>query len=200
MFFFYLKIFLLILLTVLPFIYTMFIRPIQLESQVWSNSITALSHYTPKFIQWCKKRFKSVSCFIEKMRYNIAARKIFVTAVLVALCVVQAVDCKASVDAFDILTGNSTIKPDECFSEDFFKAFLSTKKASAIAVPICLIFVFYRPADALLNSLHGRMKITLVIMLISLLIPLFFAHSFVLTQTLVIVCFAAIFYPLLASK
>lgn len=200
MFYFYLKIFVAILLTVLPFIYALFIRPFQLESQVWRNSLTALAHYMPKFIRWCKKRISSLSKIIEKMRYNISERKRFVAVVLVALCLVQSLDCKASVDAFNVLTGNSPIKPDECFSEDFFKAFLSTKKASAIAIAFCLTFLFYSPANRLLNFLHENTKLTLSVMLFSVFLPAIFAHSFVLTQTLIIVCFAATFYPPLLSK
>lgn len=200
MFYFYLKIFLAILLTVIPFIYALFIRPIQLESQVWRNSLTALAHYMPKVIWWCKKRIFSLSKVIEKMRYSINLRKRFLAVVLVALCLVQSLDCKASVDAFNILTGNSEITPDECFSEDFFEAFLSTKKASAIAIAFCLTFIFYRPADTLLNFLHSNIKLTLFVMLFAAFLPLVFAHSFVLTQTLVIVCFAAIFYPPMTPK
>ena len=188
MIYIYLKIALAALLCMLPFIYSFILRPMQQQSPVWRNSLTALAHYLPRMAGWMKRGVSKIRRFHEGLRRNITCRRMFAALVLSTLLIYQFVDAKASAAAvMTLLDGDG--------KDRLLTMMLSTNKASLAAFFMTPLLVSFRISDPLLSRLHCSPRMTCCTALAAIFLSAVSLHWLILTESILIICQAARLYP-----
>ena len=122
MFILSLKVILAFVLTAIPFAYHVWVQPNQDRSPLLRNLSTALMACLPKIRGVVKKARSFLSCYYDKMKTSISARKLFTLVLVMVLLVIQYVDYETTL---------CTIRTNHLIGE--CSSFLEMNKAEGIS-------------------------------------------------------------------
>lgn len=185
----YIKIIIAILLSAIPFLFAIFIKPKAKEGK-WKNVFTLSDINSEKVANGAGKIRKFIMRIYEAMKYSDNARKFFIMVLIITMIVVQWIDSEATQTAVKAIIGNRENVYQEKESMVMLFPFITSPIVTILSMIYTLILFRYKWANKLLTKINTSKKmIVLFIALIMLSIVVgngrFFLFGEILFLTLI---------------
>ena len=168
----YIKIILAILLSAIPFIFSIFIKP-KTKDGKWKNVFTLSDINSEKVANGAGKIRKFIMRIYEAMKYSDNARKFFIMLLIITMIVVQWIDSEATQTAVKAIIGNrENVYLDKESMIKFFP-FITSPIVTISSMIYTLMLFRYKWSNKLLTKIHSSNKITIllcVIIIVSMII------------------------------
>lgn len=191
----YIKIILAILLSAIPFLFAIFIKPKAKEGK-WKNVFTLPNINSEKVANGAGKIRKFIMRIYEAMKYSDNARKFFIMVLIITMIVVQWIDSEATQTAVKAIIGNRENVYQEKESMVMLFPFITSPIVTILSMIYTLILFRYKWANKLLTKINTSKKmIVLFIALIMLSIVVGNGRFFLLGEILFLTLIWALILP-----
>lgn len=195
----YLKIFLALLLAILPFVYANYLRNAKKEGAQKSTLYTFIFNHASKII-WAWTKVKNFfHRLYEGMKRSDSFRRFFTLVLLLILIAYQFVDFHVAANVAHMAlpyVEKSADKNVEHIAEiSAYLPYLTRPHATILAATFAMLFFLHRLGNIILNRLHESRRIFFLTALGCLCILLMAPRFFILAETIDIVLMAAYIYP-----
>ena len=191
----YIKIILAILLSAIPFLFAIFIKPKAKEGK-WKNVFTLSNINSEKVANGAGKIRKFIMRIYEAMKYSDNARKFFIMVLIITMIVVQWIDSEATQTAVKAIIGNRENVYQEKESMVMLFPFITSPIVTILSMIYTLILFRYKWANKLLTKISTSKKmIVLFIALIMLSIVVGNGRFFLLGEILFLTLIWALILP-----
>ena len=191
----YIKIIIAILLSAIPFLFAIFIKPKAKEGK-WKNVFTLSEINSEKVANGAGKIRKFIMKIYEAMKYSDNARKFFIMVLIITMIVVQWIDSEATQTAVKAIIGNRENVYQEKESMVMLFPFITSPIVTILSMIYTLILFRYKWANKLLTKINTSKKmIVLFIALIMLSIVVGNGRFFLLGEILFLTLIWALILP-----
>ena len=191
----YIKIILAILLSAIPFLFAIFIKPKAKEGK-WKNVFTLSNINSEKVANGAGKIRKFIMRIYEAMKYSDNARKFFIMVLIITMIVVQWIDSEATQTAVKAIIGNRENVYQEKESMVMLFPFITSPIVTILSMIYTLILFRYKWSNKLLTKISTSKKmIVLFIALIMLSIVVGNGRFFLLGEILFLTLIWALILP-----
>ena len=191
----YIKIIIAILLSAIPFLFAIFIKPKAKEGK-WKNVFTLSDINSEKVANGAGKIRKFIMRIYEAMKYSDKARKFFIMLLIITMIVVQWIDSEATQTAVKAIIGNRENVYQEKESMVMLFPFITSPIVTILSMIYTLILFRYKWANKLLTKINKSKKmIVLFIALIMLSIVVGNGRFFLLGEILFLTLIWALILP-----
>ncbi len=191
----YIKIIIAILLSAIPFLFAIFIKPKAKEGK-WKNVFTLSNINSEKVANGAGKIRKFIMRIYEAMKYSDNARKFFIMVLIITMIVVQWIDSEATQTAVKAILGNRENVYQEKESMVMLFPFITSPIVTILSMIYTLILFRYKWANKLLTKINTSKKmIVLFIALIMLSIVVGNGRFFLLGEILFLTLIWALILP-----
>lgn len=192
----WLKIFLAVILTTIPFAYHIYVAPRKDKSSKWRNIFTLLSDKFPQVKLFFKMIVEILREFHNGMKNFDSFRKFFILLLLLIMLAYQFVDFTVSNDMAKQVIEDSVDKDAILSFYNSYNAFVTAPFATISSAIISLIFFSYRITNIILSKLHTEKKAFFIYGLLIMVLLFSIPRYFILVEILYIILIAAYFYPI----
>lgn len=206
-----LKLVLFFILTSIPFIYHVMIKPRKESVKRYRNAFTAVQPQMSKLGKFVWRMTTHVINFYDKMKRREKPRKFFTLILLLFLIIIQGIDNFASGEVATVyktmakekkldqlsVTGKRTAEPFmERKMSNYLYPFLTRPIVYLVTFAFTLLFFSYRMANRILTSIHNH-RVMLCLACGAIILFAFFDEGryMLSSEVLFIVVMAALFYP-----
>lgn len=191
----YIKIIIAILLSAIPFLFAIFIKPKAKEGK-WKNVFTLSDINSEKVANGAGKIRKFIMKIYEAMKHSDNARKFFIMVLIITMIVVQWIDSEATQTAVKAILGNRENVYQEKESMVMLFPFITSPIVTILSMIYTLILFRYKWANKLLTKISTSKKmIVLFIALIMLSIVVGNGRFFLLGEILFLTLIWALILP-----
>lgn len=195
----FLKIFLSLILVILPYAYAYHVRAKKKRGEQQSSLFTFLGKHLPKIHQACLAVKNFIMRLFDGMKRSDSFRRFFTIITLLVLLVFQYTDFHvASSIAHNVREAfqNSAERNVENIAElKLLLPYFTKPQATMLGACLTLMFFSYRFADYLLTLLHNNNRLYCLVGLATMTITILATRWFVIAETLAIILMAAYTYP-----
>ena len=189
----YLKLLLLVVLSVLPYIYAWYIKPKRNTSSIWRNFFLVMGHIPGvRFLYDFIKR--TVRRIFRMMRYSDNARKFFSRVVLLFLLFVQFTDLMASRSSVMLLHDARQVSSWSTETVVVLNAMVTPVMVMILSNLLAGSLFFYKWSDKMLTSLHDKRRFFFCFVFCMVCMMISFRTA-LLVETLVVLMAASCLYP-----
>ena len=191
----YIKIILAILLSAIPFLFAIFIKPKAKEGK-WKNVFTLSNINSEKVASGAGKIRIFIKKIYEAMKYSDNARKFFIMLLIIIMIVFQWIDSEATQTAIREVIGNRENVHLERESIEMFFPFITSPIVTILSMIYTLILFRYKWSNKLLTKIGTSKKvIVLIVAMIMLSIVVGNGHFFLLGEILFLTLIWALILP-----
>lgn len=191
----YIKIILAILLSAIPFIFSIFIKP-KTKDGKWRNVFKISDINSEKVANGAGKIRKFIMRMYEAMKYSDNARKFFIMLLIITMIVVQWIDSEATQTAVKAIIGNRENIHLDKESMIMFFPFITSPIVTILAMIYTLILFRYKWSNKLLTKISTSKKmIVLFVAMIMLSIVVGNGRFFLLGEILFLTLIWALIMP-----
>ena len=195
----YLKIFLSLILVILPYAYADHVRAKKKRGEQQSSLFTFLGKHLPKIHRVCLAMKNFIMRLYDGMKRSDSFRRFFTIITLLVLLVYQYVDFHiASGIAHEVREAllNSAEKNVEKIADmKMWFPYFTKPHATMLAGCVTMLFFLYSPADIILTRLHNSNRLYCLVGLVTMTITILTGRWFIMAETLAIILMAAYVYP-----
>lgn len=191
----YIKIIIAILLSAIPFLFAIFIKP-KTKDGKWKNVFTLSDINSEKVANGAGKIRKFIMRIYEAMKYSDNARKFFIMLLIITMIVVQWIDSEATQTAVKAIIGNrENVHLDKESMIKFFP-FITSPIVTTLSMIYTLILFRYKWSNKLLTKIGKSKKvIVLFVAMIMLSIVVGSGRFFLLGEILFLTLIWALILP-----
>ena len=191
----YIKIIIAILLSAIPFLFAIFIKP-KTKDGKWKNVFTLSDINSEKVANGAGKIRKFIMRIYEAMKYSDNARKFFIMLLIITMIVVQWIDSEATQTAVKAIIGNrENVHLDKESMIKFFP-FITSPIVTILSMIYTLILFRYKWSNKLLTKIGTSKKvIVLFVAMIMLSIVIGSGRFFLLGEILFLTLIWALILP-----
>lgn len=191
----YIKIILAILLSAIPFLFAIFIKPKAKEGK-WKNVFTLSNINSEKVASGAGKIRIFIKKIYQAMKYSDNARKFFIMLLIIIMIVFQWIDSEATQTAIREVIGNRENVHLERESIEMFFPFITSPIVTILSMIYTLILFRYKWSNKLLTKIGTSKKvIVLIVAMIMLSIVVGNGHFFLLGEILFLTLIWALILP-----
>lgn len=191
----YIKIILAVLLSVIPFIFSIFIKP-KTKDGKWRNVFALLDINSEKVANGAGKIRKFIMRIYEAMKYSDNARKFFIMLLIITMIVVQWIDSEATQTAVKAIIGNRENVYQDKESMVMLFPFITSPIVTILSMLYTLILFRYKWSNKLLTKISTSKKmIVLFVAMIMLFIVVGNGRFFLLGEVLFLTLIWALILP-----
>lgn len=191
----YIKIILAILLSAIPFLFAIFIKP-KAKDEKWRNVFTLSDINSEKVASGAVKLRNFFKKVYEAMKYSDNARKFFIMLLIITMIVFQWIDSEATQTAVRAIIGNRENVYQGKESMVMFLPFITSPIVTILSMIYTFILFRYKWANKLLTKINTNKKmIVLFIALIMLSIVVGNGRFFLLGEILFLTLIWALILP-----
>ena len=191
----YIKIILAILLSVIPFIFSIFIKP-KTKDGKWRNVFALSNINSEKVANGAGKIRKFIMRIYEAMKYSDNARKFFIMLLIITMIAVQWIDSEATQTAVRAIIGNRENVYQDKESMVMLFPFITSPIVTILSMIYTLILFRYKWSNKLLTKINTSKKmIVLFVAMIMLFIVVGNGRFFLLGEILFLTLIWALILP-----
>ena len=190
-----LKLFLGIVLSMVPFMFGVYMKNKANRPTIWSKIYPDLIKLTPfliRFGRWLEKRLLR---FYDGMKRFDSFRKFYTLIVMMVMLLYQYVDFNAAFSIAEMIQAHPADSKETMLVIQQYGALMTNPFASFVASVPVMAFFSFKAANWILNELHSFIKVYYFAGLVVFAILLYSTRFFVVTEVIFILLIASYFYP-----
>lgn len=195
----YLKIFLSLILVILPYAYAYHVRAKKKRGEQQSSLFTFLGKHLPKIHRACLAVKDFIMRLYDGMKRSDSFRRFFTIITLLVLLVYQYVDFHIASgiahEVYEALLNSAEKNVEKIVELKVWLPYFTKPHATILAGCVTMLFFLYSPADIILTRLHNSNRLYCLVGLVTMTITILAGRWFIMAETLAIILMAAYVYP-----
>lgn len=195
----YLKIFLSLILVILPYAYAYHVRAKKKRGEQQSSLFNFLGKHLPKIHQACQAVANFIMRVYDGMKRSDSFRRFFTIVTLLVLLVYQYIDFHvASSIAHDMreaILDSAERNVEDIAELKLLLPYFTKPQATMLGACLTLMFFSYRFTDCLLTLLHNNSRLYCLVGLATMTLVILASRWFIIAETLAVILMAAYIYP-----
>lgn len=190
----YIKLFLALLLVVLPFLFA-YLRPKEDSTSIWRNFFTLIGSRLPMLRKIGQKILNILKRFYNGMKRFDSFRRFFTLIVVMVMLLYQFIDFSASTLIASMIQGSSGDARTLNIIINQYGPMMTSPQATLLAAFITLPFFFFGTTDKLMTKVRDKKKLYFFSGVITLVFILASPRYYIVGELLTIILLAVSVYP-----